>query len=161
MPSLFRIEHRPLLSEDGGHQWNAQEAREQNPSDRPDGLRVRKEMYINLSFIKLIVWECEKKCTSTFLTLYWWSESAKRNLLQFFLHYIDSLRVREEVPRNKFQFHSTFNDYADMIFVQNFLPPDFQAKYFTPEKCLGCDIFSRINRVNASYINNSGIFWGY
>ena len=39
---------------------------------------------------------------------------------------------------------------ADMIFVQNFAQPDFQAKSFTP----------RINSVNASNINNLGIF-GY
>ena len=30
---------------------------------------------------------------------------------------------------------------ADMIFVQNFTQPDFQAKSFTPQKCVICDIF--------------------
>ena len=29
---------------------------------------------------------------------------------------------------------------ADMIFVQNFTQPDFQAKSFTPQKCVICDI---------------------
>ena len=32
--------------------------------------------------------------------------------------------------------------YSDMIFVQNFTLPDFQAKNFTPQKCEICDIFS-------------------
>ena len=31
--------------------------------------------------------------------------------------------------------------YPDMIFVQNFTLPDFQAKNFTPQKCVICDIF--------------------
>ena len=49
---------------------------------------------------------------------------------------------------------------ADMIFVQNFTQPDFQAKSFTPQKCVICDsFFLRINSVNASNINNLGIFW--
>ena len=30
----------------------------------------------------------------------------------------------------------------DMIFVQNFTPPDFQARNFTPQKCVICDIYS-------------------
>ena len=30
---------------------------------------------------------------------------------------------------------------ADMKFVQNFTHPDFQAKNFTPQKCVNCDIF--------------------
>ena len=30
---------------------------------------------------------------------------------------------------------------ADMKFVQNFTQPDFQAKIFTPQKCLICDIY--------------------
>ena len=30
---------------------------------------------------------------------------------------------------------------ADMIFVKNFTQPDFQAKSFTPQKCVICDIF--------------------
>ena len=32
---------------------------------------------------------------------------------------------------------------ADMILVQNFTLPDFQAKNFTPQKCVIRDIFSR------------------
>ena len=32
---------------------------------------------------------------------------------------------------------------ADMIFVQNFTLPDFQAKSFTPQKSVICDIFFR------------------
>ena len=31
--------------------------------------------------------------------------------------------------------------YSDMIFVKNFTQPDFQAKSFTPQKCVICDIF--------------------
>ena len=31
--------------------------------------------------------------------------------------------------------------HSDMIFVQNFTKPDFQAKSFTPQKCVICDIF--------------------
>ena len=30
---------------------------------------------------------------------------------------------------------------SDMIFVQNFTQPDFQAKSFTPQTCIICDIF--------------------
>ena len=49
---------------------------------------------------------------------------------------------------------------ADMEFVKNFTHPDFQAKSFTPQKCVICDsFFSQINSVNASNINNLGIFW--
>ena len=29
----------------------------------------------------------------------------------------------------------------DMIFVQKFTQPDFQAKSFTPQKCVICDFF--------------------
>ena len=29
----------------------------------------------------------------------------------------------------------------DIIFVQNFIQPDFQAKSFTLQKCVICDIF--------------------
>jgi len=48
----------------------------------------------------------------------------------------------------------------DMEFVKNFTHPDFQAKSFTPQKCVICDsFFSQINSVNASNINNFGIFW--
>ena len=32
---------------------------------------------------------------------------------------------------------------TDMIFVKKFTLPDFQAKNFTPQKCVICDIFSR------------------
>ena len=46
-----------------------------------------------------------------------------------------------------------------MEFVKNFTHPEFQAKSFTPQKCVICDIFfSQINSVNASNINNLGIF---
>ena len=31
---------------------------------------------------------------------------------------------------------------TDMIFVKNFTLPDFQAKNFTTQKCVICDIFS-------------------
>ena len=48
---------------------------------------------------------------------------------------------------------------ADMIFVKNFTQPDFQAKNFTLRKWVTCDIFSQINSVNASNINNLRIFW--
>ena len=49
---------------------------------------------------------------------------------------------------------------ADMIFVKNFTQPDFQAKNFTLRKWVICDIFFlQINSVNASNINNLGIFW--
>ena len=47
----------------------------------------------------------------------------------------------------------------DMKFVKNFTRPDFQAKSFTPQKCVICNISSQINSVNASNINNFGIFW--
>ena len=30
---------------------------------------------------------------------------------------------------------------SDMKFVQNFTHPDFQAKNFTPQKCVNCEIF--------------------
>ena len=30
---------------------------------------------------------------------------------------------------------------ADMIFVQNFTQPDYEAKSFTPQKCVICDPF--------------------
>ena len=30
---------------------------------------------------------------------------------------------------------------ADMEYVKNFTQPDFQAKNFTPQKCVNCDIF--------------------
>ena len=52
------------------------------------------------------------------------------------------------------------NSFSNMEFVKNFTHPDFQAKSFTPQKCVICDIFfSQINSVNASNINNLGIFW--
>ena len=48
----------------------------------------------------------------------------------------------------------------DMEFVKNFTHQDVQAKSFTPQKCVICDsFFSQINSVNASNINNLGIFW--
>ena len=49
---------------------------------------------------------------------------------------------------------------SDMIFVQNFTLPDFQVKKFTPEKCAICDIFlANLEHLNASILNNLGIFW--
>ena len=50
------------------------------------------------------------------------------------------------------------SEEPDMIFVQNSTQPDFQFyTSFTPQKCVICDIFSQINSVNASNINNLGI----
>ena len=37
--------------------------------------------------------------------------------------------------------HTKDNDNADMEFVKKFTPPDFQAKNFTPQKRVNCDIF--------------------
>ena len=34
-----------------------------------------------------------------------------------------------------------WNDNSDMEFVKNFTQPDFQAKNFTPQKRVNCDIF--------------------
>ena len=51
--------------------------------------------------------------------------------------------------------------HSDMIFVQNFTQPDFQAKSFTPQKCVICDNFSQINSLNASNTENLGIFFYY
>ena len=49
---------------------------------------------------------------------------------------------------------------SDMEFVKNFTHPDFQAKSFTPQKCVICDsFFSQINSVNASNIDNLVNFW--
>ena len=54
--------------------------------------------------------------------------------------------------------HFEIREEADMEIVKNFTHPDFQAKSFTPQKCVICDSFSQINSVNASNINNLGIF---
>ena len=35
------------------------------------------------------------------------------------------------------------DECPDMIFVKDFTQPDFQAKSFTPQKCIICDIFFR------------------
>ena len=35
----------------------------------------------------------------------------------------------------------TYDDHTDMIFVQSFTPPDFQAKSFALQKCVIYDIF--------------------
>ena len=48
---------------------------------------------------------------------------------------------------------NTKSDWPDMILVQNFTQPDFQAKSFTPQ------VFLQINSVNASNINDLGFFW--
>ena len=46
-----------------------------------------------------------------------------------------------------------------MIFVQNFTLPDFQAKNFTPQKCVICNIVrAQYKSVNAFDISNFGIF---
>ena len=45
-----------------------------------------------------------------------------------------------------------------MIFVKNFVQPDFQAKSFTLQKCVICEKNLQINDVNASNINHLGIF---
>ena len=42
------------------------------------------------------------------------------------------LPIGEELPANTI---------ADMEFVKNFTHPDFQAKIFTPQKCVICDSF--------------------
>ena len=45
--------------------------------------------------------------------------------------------------------------WLHMIFVQNFTQPGFQAKSFTPQKCVILpQFFLQINSVNASNINN-------
>ena len=47
----------------------------------------------------------------------------------------------------------------DMIFVKKFTLPDFQAKNFTPQKCVICNIVhARYKSVNAFDIRNFGIF---
>ena len=43
-----------------------------------------------------------------------------------------TLPIGEELPANTI---------ADMEFVKNFTHPDFQAKSFTPQKCVICDSF--------------------
>ena len=46
-----------------------------------------------------------------------------------------------------------------MIFVKKFTLPDFQAKNFTPQKCVICNIVhARYKSVNAFDISNFGIF---
>ena len=46
-----------------------------------------------------------------------------------------------------------------MIFVKKFTLPDFQAKNFTPQKCVICNIVhARYKSVNAFDISNLGIF---
>ena len=47
----------------------------------------------------------------------------------------------------------------DMIFVKKFALPDFQAKNFTPQKCVICNIVhARYKSVNAFDISKRGIF---
>ena len=48
----------------------------------------------------------------------------------------------------------------DMIFVKNFTQPDFQAKKFTPEKCVNCDIFLA-NQQSKCIKYQFGHFFGY
>ena len=46
-----------------------------------------------------------------------------------------------------------------MIFVKEFTLPDFQAKNFTPQKCVVCNIVhARYKSVNAFDISKCGIF---
>ena len=40
-----------------------------------------------------------------------------------------------------FNVHGCCNDETDIIFFKNFTQPDFQAKSFTPQKCIIWDIF--------------------
>ena len=51
--------------------------------------------------------------------------------------------------------------WLHMIFVQNFTQPDFQAKSFTLQKCVICDIF--LANYQRKYINYQyfGIFCLY
>ena len=46
---------------------------------------------------------------------------------------------RKVVQMNKLQFDQQMN--SDMEFVKNFTQPDFQAKNFTLQKRVNCDIF--------------------
>ena len=51
------------------------------------------------------------------------------------------------------------NGPADMMFVQNLTPQEFQAKNFTQQTCVFCNIVqSRLRCVNALNIGNLGIF---
>ena len=46
-----------------------------------------------------------------------------------------------------------------MIFLKKFTLPDFQAKNFTPQKCVICKIVHARNKsINAFDISNFGIF---
>ena len=56
--------------------------------------------------------------------------------------------------------HCPFRVEADMIIGQNFTLPDFQAKNFTPQKWVICEIVSQINGVPALNIN-IWAFFGY
>ena len=51
------------------------------------------------------------------------------------------------------------NATTDMIFVKKFTLTDFQAKNFTQQKCVVCNIvYARYKSVNAFDISNFGIF---
>ena len=56
-------------------------------------------------------------------------------------------RVGQDVPVNTLlQIHALSQiqiQIPDMEFVKNFTHPDFQAKSFTPQKCVICDSFFR------------------
>ena len=53
------------------------------------------------------------------------------------------LLLHDTVLHYKIADHSDhlFTLYPDMEFVKNFTQPDFQAKNFTPQKRINCDIF--------------------
>ena len=49
--------------------------------------------------------------------------------------------MQEEGNENKSHLAELLSSLPDMEFVKNFTHPDFQAKSFTPQKCVICDIF--------------------
>ena len=61
-----------------------------------------------------------------------------------------NIKNKEIEPYNNIYLgmHATFSSSAEMLtlksdmeFVKNFAHPDFQAKSFTPQKCVICDSF--------------------
>ena len=51
------------------------------------------------------------------------------------------LFLREGVKKIRLFLGKSPKLWADMEFVKNFTHPDFQAKNFTPQKRVNCDIF--------------------
>ena len=47
----------------------------------------------------------------------------------------------EDGPWRQTEVNQNTIDTPDMEFVKNFTHPDFQAKSFTPQKCVICDSF--------------------